>query len=421
MSFIKGASVYLVSNILNAIIPFLLLPVMTRYLSPAEYGQIAMFQLLLTGINTFVGLNTVGAANRKYYDNGISEDELKVYNGSCIQILIISSLFLFFVFYIFRYKLSIFLAIPTSWVLISVLISALSFVLLMRLGQWQIRNQAKFFGILQVSNSVVNMLLSLVFVVLNNEGAQGRIDAQVISGIIFAVISFMLLYKDNLFKFFSYDCKYIKDALSFGLPLIPHGLGSLFLNACDRFVINKELGINDVGIYMVAVQLSSSLLIIFDAFNKSYVPWLFERLKKNKIEEKVKIVKITYLIILVLIVVSIIPFIVGPFFIELIAGDKYTEAGNVIGLICLGQIFSAMYLLVTNYIFYARKTKYLAYVTFISGSIGIVLLFLLVDKFGLFGAALSFVIAKFIHFIITFYISYKVYDMPWRLSFGYNR
>lgn len=123
MSLLKGASVYLVSNILNAVIPFLLLPVLTRYLSPAEYGQIAMFQTLLAGIGTFIGLNAVGAANRKFYDGDIDETVLRQFNGSCVHILIVSSLITFIGIYLFQNQLSEFLAIPTSWILAAVVIS----------------------------------------------------------------------------------------------------------------------------------------------------------------------------------------------------------------------------------------------------------------------------------------------------------
>lgn len=77
-NFFKSTSVYFLANILNAVIPFLLLPILTRYLSVEEYGQIAMFQLLIGGLAGFVGLNTVGAAGRKFYDKNISKSELAI-------------------------------------------------------------------------------------------------------------------------------------------------------------------------------------------------------------------------------------------------------------------------------------------------------------------------------------------------------
>ncbi|EIQ9127591.1 polysaccharide biosynthesis protein, partial [Escherichia coli] len=49
MSLLKISSIYLFSNILNALIPFLLLPILTHNLTPNEYGQVAMFQTLISG------------------------------------------------------------------------------------------------------------------------------------------------------------------------------------------------------------------------------------------------------------------------------------------------------------------------------------------------------------------------------------
>ncbi|MEW0490716.1 oligosaccharide flippase family protein, partial [Escherichia coli] len=62
MSVYKNSSIYLISNIFNALIPFILLPILTRNLTPYEYGQIAMFQTLVSGLASLTGLNTVGAA-----------------------------------------------------------------------------------------------------------------------------------------------------------------------------------------------------------------------------------------------------------------------------------------------------------------------------------------------------------------------
>ncbi|WP_188007790.1 lipopolysaccharide biosynthesis protein [Photobacterium damselae] len=413
MKLFKGASIYLVSNLLNAVIPFLLLPILTRYLSPAEYGQIAMFQTLLAGIGTFIGLNSIGAANRKFYDDDIDETVLKQFNGSCVHILIISGLIAFIGVFLFKNQLSEFLAIPTSWILAAVVISAFGFITSMRLGQWQIRSQAKRFGFLQVSSSLVNMLLSLLFVIVLAQGAQGRIDAQVITAIFAAIVSCIWLYKDKLLYVFVWNPKYIKEALSFGVPLIPHHLGFFLISAVDRFVINQKLGLTDAGVYMVAVQLSSAMSIIFDAINKAYVPWLFERLKEDILEDKKQIVKYTYIYYFIILLVVGLVFLVGPFFITLIAGYEYMGAGKLIGWLCFGQAFGGMYLMVTNYLFFAKKTGSLSIVTITTGCINIMLLVYLVDKFGIEGAAFSFAIAKFIQFIGTWIISNRYFNMPW--------
>lgn len=413
MTLLKGARVYLISNILNAVIPFLLIPVLTHHLSPSEYGQIAMFQILLAGIGTFIGLNSVGAANRKYYDGDMNETMLKEFNGCCFQILGISSVIALTIIILLQQELSEILSIPSSWIFAAVGISVFGFVSNIRYGQWQIRSEAKKFGLLQVISSLINMLLSLLLVIVLSQGAEGRIDAQIITSVIIGIMALFFLYKDNLLKLRVWNPGYIKEALAFGIPLIPHHVGFFLISAVDRFVINDKLGLAEAGIYMVAIQLSYAMAIVFDALNKAYVPWLFERLKQDNLQEKKMIVKYTYIYFVLVLVLAGLSFVIAPFLITLIVGEKYQGAGEIIGWLCLGQAFSGMYLMVTNYIFYAKKTEQLALVTISTGVLHLALLIVFVNKFGIIGAAFSFSFSKLIQFIMTWFLSNRSVMMPW--------
>lgn len=48
-----NAAIYLGANILNAGIPFLLLPILTRVLTPADYGIVAMFSVVVSILGAF--------------------------------------------------------------------------------------------------------------------------------------------------------------------------------------------------------------------------------------------------------------------------------------------------------------------------------------------------------------------------------
>ncbi|MGI9915856.1 lipopolysaccharide biosynthesis protein [Vibrio owensii] len=416
MSLIKGASIYLTSNILNAVIPFLLLPILTRYLTQAEYGQIAMFQTLLTGLATFVGLNAVGAATRKYFDEDNTEQIIREFNGACVQICIVSSIVLGVITFAFRHQLSEMLSIPYSWILNTVLVSAFGFISGLRLGQWQARNKAKHYGAFQISQSLLNMVLSLILVIALVEGAQGRIDAQLITGISFSTIALVLLYKDGLIKPLCWRPQYIKEILAFGVPLIPHHLGFFLMGTFDRVIINDKLGLEAAAVYMVAFQLSTALLIIYDAINKAYTPWLFGVLKRNDEQEKRKVVKITYAHFACSLLLALVVFLIGEPIVVLLIGEEYRQSGEIIGWLCLGQVFHGMYFMVTNYAYYAKKTKYLSMITISSGLTNASILIVMISSFGLIGSAVSFSIAKFIQFLITMVFANKWHLMPWTLK-----
>lgn len=407
----KKARIYLISNILTSAIPFILLPVLTRSLSVEEYGQIAMFQTLLAGFSAVIGFNGNVSVERFFYDKH-SDNVLREYNDSCFYVLLFSFVVVMLGCYIFDSTLSSFLSIPISWIYLTVVISFLNFIVVFRLGQFQIRKEAFYFGTIQVTRALFNVLLSILFVVFLKYGPEGRIDAIILSSFLMAIVSIISLYKDNLIGIFSISFLKIKEILKLGIPLIPHTLGIFILTAVDRFIINDKLGLDSAGIYMVAVQLSMTLSIVFDALNKAVVPWLFEKLSDES-TNKFSIVKYTYIYFLALLLIAVFIFFIGDYFVVLIVGDKYKIAGEIIGWLCLGQIFSGMYLMVTNYLFYAKKTGKLAMITIFSGGVNIILLMMLTNYIGLIGAAYAFAVSMFIRFILTWIISSIYIDMPW--------
>lgn len=412
-SFVSGAGIYLVSNILNAVIPFILLPILTRYLSPTEYGEVAMFQVLLGALSAFVGVVFVGAAGRKYYDSDLSREELAEFIGSCIQLITIFSIIVFSVLFIFKRQFSEWLSLEPSYVLFAVLVASCGVIINIRLGQWQVQKQAVKYGALQISQSLLNMLLSLILVVVLLKGSEGRIDAQIIVSSVFLVIALYLLKKDNLLKIFTWRKDYLAEALKFGIPLMPHIAGGFLLVSVDRIVINREIGLAEAGIYMVAVQLTAAVGIVFDAINKAYVPWLFEQLKADELAQKQKIVKLTYAWFMLIILGVMLAFVIGPPLVVFVAGEQYAQAGQVVGWLALGQGFQGMYLMVTNYIFYSKRTGLLSIASISSGILNLVLLIILVRIFGLEGAAIAFAISMGIRFLLTWWIAHKRHPMPW--------
>lgn len=412
-SFVSGAGIYLVSNILNAVIPFILLPILTRYLNPSEYGEVAMFQTLLGALGAFIGATFVGAANRKFYDSNIDKTEMAEFIGSCIQLTFIFSIFVFLVLFVFQDKFSEWLSLEPSYVLFAVIVAFCTVIINLRLGQWQVRKKAVKYGVLQVSQSLFNMLLSLLLVVFLLKGAEGRIDAQIFASIVFVAIALFFLKKDNLINVFKWRKEYLSEVLKFGVPLMPHIAGGFLLSSVDRFVINREIGLAEAGVYMVAVQLTAAIGIIFDAINKAYVPWLFEKLTADSLQQKQKIVKFTYIWFVLIIFGVLLAFLIGPPIVVFIAGEQYAEAGKVVGWLALGQGFQGMYLMVTNYIFYSKKTGLLSAASISSGILNLVLLIVLVRVFGVEGAAIAFATSMGVRFLLTWWIAQKQHPMPW--------
>ena len=73
-SLLKSSGIYTISSLVNAAIPFLLMPLLTRCLTPEDYGIVSMFSICVAIITPFVGLSMNGAVARAYYTEEGKED-----------------------------------------------------------------------------------------------------------------------------------------------------------------------------------------------------------------------------------------------------------------------------------------------------------------------------------------------------------
>jgi O-antigen/teichoic acid export membrane protein len=298
----------------------------------------------------------------------------------------------------------------------AVIVSGCNFLIQIRLGIWLMSKKPVAYGAFQILLSLVNVGLSLAFVILLKQGYAGRLWGQALAIFVFALFALFSLIGAGWVNFRP-SLVYIREALHFGVPLIPHIIGGLLLGLADRFIINQKLGLEAAGIYMVAVQLGLGMGLITGAFNKSFVPWLYEQLSINDPSSMRLLVKGTWLYFVVAMLSAVgIALLAYPVVI-LIAGSQYAEASPALVWIALGQAFGGMYLMVTNYIFYKRKTMALSLVSLFSGGISITLTWVLIPRLGIAGAGLSFAIGMCLRFFMTWALAQRVCPMPW-FSFG---
>ena len=414
-SLFKASGAYTIFSIVNLAIPLFLLPLLTRYLSPADYGIVAMFSLLISIIGVFTGLSVHGAINRVYFEKGI---DFKQYVANCIYILFLSTLIVFVIVYLFRNNISILSSVPSDWILIAVIVSFFQFLILSHLAIYQARLKAKEYGLIQIGQAGLNAILTIIFVVLIGMKWEGRLLAQLLAVVVVGIISFILIsqhwakWKSNWY--------YIFHSLKFGLPLIPHTIGGMLMVITSRFIINHLLGVKEVGIYTAGLQIGMVIGLLADAFNQAWVPWLFGKLNEDKYEIKLKIVKFTYAYFIVILLLALFLGFFAPFIVKTMFGKDFYSAKDVILWIALGYAFNGMYYMVANYIFYIYKTYILTWITLFCGSLNIPITYYMVKLNGVVGAAQSYAIVLLLSFVLTWFLSQKVYSMPWLLNHRYT-
>jgi O-antigen/teichoic acid export membrane protein len=411
-SLIRSTGVYTVSRLIGSAIPFLMLPVLTRYLAPTDYGILAMFAVLVGLVSPFVGLNINGAIGVKYFDK--ENIDLPNYIGNCFLLLTLSTVLVSVFIWLFADPISHISAFPKEWLWAVILISAGQFVIRSLMMLWQVENKPLKYGIFQNSQTFMNLSLSIILVVGLGKNWQGRLEAQIVTIAIFSLSGFFLLYKNGWLKF-SYNRAYLKSALKFGLPLIPHEIGAMLIIQTDRMFITNMVGVSDTGIYTVGFQVAYVIELFTYSFNLAYSPWLYKKLSENDDGMKIRIVKLTYLYFVLILVFAIAVSLFLPWFLSFFVGDAFQGASKFIIWFALGFAFSGMYYMVANYIFFSMKTSGLAWITFFTAMLNIVFNYFLIKQNGTVGAAQASALSFFISFVLTWVLSAKVYKMPWNL------
>lgn len=406
-----SAGIYLGANVLNAGVPFLLLPVLTRVLSPADYGAIAMFGIVLSIMGAFTGLSVHGAISVRYFQ--MDKERLAEYVGACMAVLLVSTTLVFMTVLLFAQPAIELSGLPLDWLLVAIVLSGLQFIANIRLVLYQVGGQAIRYGAFQIGQTVLNAVLSLFLVLSVGLAWQGRLIGQATAMALFGATAFYLLRRDGLLLRPQNLKPLVADALRFGLPMVPHTLGALLIVAVDRIVITKLLGLATAGIYMVALQMGQIVGLLTDSFNKAYAPWLMKRLADKENVPRKAIVRGTYVYFGVVIGVALTISALAPWLLPYLVGKSFASAAYLVIYTTLGFAFSGCYYMVTNYIFFESKTALLAGVTATVGLLNVPLTIALVKMNGAAGAGMAFMLTQLASFACTWWLAHRTHPMPW--------
>ncbi len=406
----RAAGLFTLMNVLVSSIPFVMLPILTRYLSPLDYGIVAMYQVLEALICPVAALGVHVAVHRQYFE--LEQGELARYIFNCFMILLGCTSIISLLFWCFSRFISDWTGFPAQW-LWTIPVTAFcrtihSTVIMLLLARVKPFPYAFFQAVLVAG--VVG--LTLVFVVGLGMRWEGRVLGQVISFGILGGFCTIYLWVTGWLKV-SLRLKYVRHALSFGAPLVPHEVGVNAINMSDRLFLANMIGVAETGIYVVAFQVSKIVTIFAESFNQAWMPWAFRHLKKGDQGTRVKLVRITYVCFAAILALALVLAGTSPWFLKPLVGESFLPAARFLLWLALGQALYGMCKMVATYLFYVQKTSTLGWIAVITLVSSISLNYSLISVHGSIGAAEAFFGAYLTSFLFTWYKSARNYPMPY--------
>ena len=411
---IGNASVYAISSVINSGITVLLLPMLTRFLTIEQYGILSMINATISIATPFVGMSISAAIQRQIVETDSNASRKYVFNA--FVVMLFSMILVICVFTLFSNYISKYTEIPEEYLWMIVAISAMDTIINVALTILQFKEKVAVYALYRNLESLSNVLLSMIFVISLGMMLRGRIIAIVISKFICAFWGIVIIKKMVGFQV-KIDMQKIEDILfNFGIPMIPTLLKSTILTYLDRIFITNMENISETGIYTVGNQLSLPILFIAQAFNLAYVPWLYNKLEKNKLEDKKLIVKLTYAYFVIITLIAFTWTIIVNVAAKYIIGIEYSSANMYVFWLALAYAFNGMHMMVVNYIYYEKKLKIYNVVTITVIFSNVILNYIFINQSGAIGAAQATLLVNIISFILTWKLASKVHHMPWNLK-----
>ncbi len=406
----QAGAIYVVANLVSAGIPFLLLPLLTRVLGPAEFGAVVNFFLLVSACTALAGLSVHAAIGVAWFKH--DRQDLPRLVGTAIILGIGSTIVVAAASAIVLGTVGHSIGISPAWGAIAATTAGCNVLLQCRLVLWQSQQRPLPMAGLQIVASVFNVGLSLAFVLLLGWGGSGRNAGVAISAVLMAILAVGLLLASRQAQL-GLRWKDVSTLLAFGLPLVPHALAGLLIATADRFVVSAHLGNEALGVYGAGAQVGAAMVILGDAFVKAFNPWLYARFASESPSDALGAVGAMYASIPGFLVLAAAVGFVLWVASSLLLGPAYRAATVILPMFMLGGAFNGMYLAVSGLYFFSGRTKLLSSITLPVAVLGTLITIALVPRMGVLGAAMGYAATQGLLALAAWLVAQRAFALPW--------
>lgn len=385
---IYGTLIYAVGTLSSKVLTFLIVPLYTYYILPAELG---MFDLLISTVNFLTPLITLQISDAAF----VWMVKGKESNSRCVtavyKYMMCMSALTVVLIAIFNYLWSI----PYCGYFLIMLLTSRWMTTIQKLLRGL--KKQKVFAVSGIIYTFVYLILNLIQIVVFKLGVVALFQGTIIANV--TVILFMIIKEKELrnidlhHKYWEFQ----KSLLKFSIPVVPNQLNWWVVNFSDRFVINFFLGSTANGIYSIAYKFPSMLQILFQLF---YQSWQDSVLGEKDDDNGVfysNIFKVYYQLGFSMLL-PLIPF--TRVFIDLVMKYNYKDASSYISFLYLGTVFQAYSNFMGVGYLKTGKTMQASSTTIYGAIINIAVNVLFIRYIGLHAASIS----TFVSFVIVFFI-----------------
>jgi O-antigen/teichoic acid export membrane protein len=415
----KLSMIYAFGGAAPKILGLALLPIFTHFLSPDQFGIVRLALQVALPLSILVQLGLEASLKSRYFRTDLSQRSQLIKTAFLGQIAL-------------GFLTCLVFSIAGVWVFDQILpnlpISPQKVQMLWLMIVWgcffssfiqlattvsQLLEKAALAVSITMSLFLLRSFFGVIAVVWLGWQGFGRQGTNFIGATIIGIVSLWLLFRFGKAKF---NFKLFKDLFKTGLTFVPHSFAGMFALAINTWLVNKMISTASVGIYAIAIQFAQFIQMPLTAFGNAAYPTLAKLMSDGSDESKKQQSRLYTLVLTGISVIALGISLFAPIAIELLVAPNYHKAKTVVPILVLAWQCQALYWVCSTIVFYHGGGLWLATATVSSMIANIILGFLLIPIYGVYGAAMAMVGCFLIRFIVIAIVGHKKHPLPWQIK-----
>jgi len=399
---------YTAASILSKLIAVALLPLYTRYLTPADYGAAEVMFAAVVSASIIVRFGTIEALLRFYYKD--DEDPARVLSTSFAALFWLSTV-------------AALIALPFAGPISEALLDrpapglariAIGGLWVLTLHEYlltlfRLEERARAFFAVTIANVLVAIALTVVLVVGQGEGARGLLLGSYASGAAF-VLGLIVAHRRRLSLWV--DIALLRRMTRFGLPTMPAELSLYLLNFVDRIVIVRTVGLAEAGLYSLAVKFAQAVNVLVRGFQLAWPPLAYS-IRDDDEARRAYAAIVTWFVAGCAFVVTGM-WLFSRWIVRALAAPQFFDSYEAIGLIATGVMLYALYMVLVVILGRTGRTEFNFPATIAALISNLALNLALVPSLGIVGAGLALVASYVVVVALMYVFTQRLFPVPYQ-------
>ena len=389
--------VYTTGIVIGRVASFVMLPVYTRFLSPADYGVMELLGMTIDVIGMVAGVGIITSVFKFYYEEDDPASKKALISTAALAVVALA---------IVTTLVGLALAPEMSRLIFGSLTNLhyLRLYLLLYLLQnfeyvplllIRAENRSVFFVTVNTMKLAAMLSFNIMFVVHFRMGIEGVLASSIITSVAVAIgLTGLLIRRVGI----QFSKDKLRRMLLFGGPMVPWMLGNFVLVFSDRFFLNHYTDTATVGIYSLAYKFAFVLSAF--AYSPFETVWSSQRFEVAKQPDAPEIYARVFLYLNVILGgAGLMVALFVKDFLSVMSAPAFLSAYHLVPLLLAAQIVFTWSGYWSLGIVISGRTKVLGNGAVVLVPLTLILNYLLIPRFGMYGAAWATFVAYAIRFV----------------------